>query len=301
MRFNFKKIALALLPFLTFAAAEEHDDPGSEFVLFVNKDADPSDIASTIRIFEDYQIPYTLKEFSKDGYNGNFDFLMENGQPRFKALVFPNGRVAYKGAEAWKSSLTDEQWAYLEDYARKNDGRIVYLNEYPHELTCTEVYNHYGETNPNAFDKEQKVSAPESTSLHQEINDLGFTTKYIHHYPAVQNPKTANTCEVEPFLFFDKELPDFPEQTWAAVTAKRDGLNMIAFYLAFGEWSNASTALNIIWLEWALGKNFKQISTIEGADTLGAFKKTSDAKVSTAAGVVLVTLSTLFTLVVTLF
>ncbi|ORX77844.1 hypothetical protein BCR32DRAFT_295359 [Anaeromyces robustus] len=300
MRFNFKKIAVALLPFLSFAAAEERDDPSSEIVLFVNKDANEKDISSTLMIFEEYQIPYTLKEFSKDGYTGNFDFLYKDGQPRFHALVFPNGRVAYKGNEAWKSSLTDEQWAQLEDYAKQSEARIVYLNEYPHELTCTQVYHSYGETNPNSFDDVQQVTAPASTSMAEEINGLNFDTKDIHHYPAEANPNTVNTCEVEPLLFFEKQLPNFPEQTWAAVTAKRDGLEMIAFYLAFGDWSKASTALNIIWLEWALGKNFKQIATT-GDDTKSAFGKTSDANVSTAAGVILVTLSTLFTMIVTLF
>lgn len=300
MRINFKKIAVALLPFLSFAAAEPRDDKDAEIVLFVNKDADQKDIASTIRIFDEYQIPYTQMEFSKEGYTGNFDFLYRDGQPRFQALVFPNGRVAYKGNEAWKSSLTDDQWKYIEDYARTNQARIVYLNEYPHELTCTEVYHSYGETNPNSFDDVQVVSAADGTSMSKEINELGFNTSGIHHYPAVENPKTKGTCEVEPLLYFNEQLPNFPEKTWAAVTAKRDDISMIAFYLAFGEWSNASTALNIIWLEWALGKNFKQIATT-GDDTKSAFGKTSDANMSSSAGVVLITLSTLFTIFVTLF
>lgn len=301
MRFNFKKIALSLLPLLSFAAAEEHDDKDAEIVLFVNKDADEKDIASTLKIFEEYQIPYTQKEFSKDGYSGNFDFLYRDGQPRFHALVFPNGRVTFRGDSdvAWKSTLTDDQWFTIEQYARDTQARIVYLNEFPHELTCTQVYNDYGDNNPGFFDVIQTVEAAEGTSMADEINELKFTTEGIHHYPAVANPKTPD-CKVEPMLYFSPEMQLYPERTWAAVTAERDGLEMLAFYLAFGEWSRASNTLNVIWLQWALRKDLKQIATT-GDTTKSAFGKASAADKTTTAGVLLITLSTIFTIFVTFF
>ncbi|ORX64564.1 hypothetical protein BCR32DRAFT_273068 [Anaeromyces robustus] len=303
MRLNFKKIVLSLLPFtLSFTSAEEVDDgAGAEIVIFVNKDGNESEYASAIKTFNDYQIPYVRKEFSKDGYSGTFDFLYKDGQARFSALVFPNGRVTFRGDGdvAWKSTLTDDQWNTIEQYARDTQARIVYLNEFPHELTCTQVYNDYGDNNPGYFDVVQTVEAAEGTSMADEINELKMTTEGIHHYPAVNNPKTPD-CKVEPMLYFAPEMQIYPERTYAAVTAERDGLEMLAFYLAFGDWSRASNTLNVIWLQWALRKDLKQIATT-GDTTKTAFGKASAADKTTTAGVLLITLSTIFTIFVTLF
>jgi len=231
---------------------------------------------------------------------------------RYKVLVFPNGRVSYdqndvqNSISTWQSAITFNQWEGFYDYSRENDARLVFLNEYPSNYTGTQLYYDINpqesqeEIDKKLLGKQVIVPAPD---IYEEnaIKEAQINTEHIWHFPAKENQTPGIT--IEPLLYFDASPPEYPEKTLAAVLVKNEKngkeANYAAFFLPFGDWNEGSTALNVIWLSWALQKDFKYISgkQISAEEAI----KQSGASQTSKLELIFVALCTIFTITVTLF
>jgi len=299
MRFNFlKNLGLLLLPLATFAS-------NAEVAMVIIEDADKDNYSSAIKTCTDYKIEYDPITIPKDGYKDNIENLFYNNvdgklQPKYTVLVFPNGRVSYKDGKTWTSAITDAQWDQIEGYARNNDVRLVFLNEYPSTATGTKLYKACDGSDCK-FDLTHKVIADEQNlPLGDTVNSVNLVVnENIYHVPAAIDPTQG--MEVIPVMYFSPAEPDYPEQTVAAVTVNKNGAKLIAFYMAFGEWSKESSALNVVWLSWATGKDLKHLNG-GSYDSNGALQDAASGDVkSNSLEIVFVTLATLFTILATLF
>jgi len=101
--------------------------------------------------------------------------------------------------------------------------------------------------------------------------------------------------KVESLLYFEANK-DFPEETVAAVTVDNDGAQYAAFFMAFGDWSTTSSVLNVVWLTWAFEKDFRFLSGLH-QNTEQVIKESSGSGKSTKIEILVVTLSTIFTII----
>jgi len=125
------------------------------------------------------KIEYDPITIPKDGYKDNIENLFYNNvdgklQPKYTVLVFPNGRVSYKNGKTWKSAITDEQWLQIEGYARTNDARLVFLNEYPSTATGTKLYKECSGESDCKFDLTHKVIADKNIVLAETVNEVNL-------------------------------------------------------------------------------------------------------------------------------
>jgi len=181
-----------------------------------------------------------------------------NGNPNYKAVVFPNGRISYNNDDIWKSAIKDNQWDEFYQYSRTYGTRLVFLNEYPSNYTASVLYNNQ---NADVYQSNQIISAAPGTPNAETINSAKLDTYNIYHYPAViQN---SELITAEPLLYFGPN--DYcPEQTVAAVAVNYSGAQYAAYFMAFGGWSKTSHALNILWLSWATEMDLKDLTMSTG-------------------------------------
>jgi len=298
MRFNIlEKLVLLLLPLVILAE-------NAEIAMVVIEDADKDNYSSAVKTCEDYKIQYDQITIPKDGYTDNIENLFYdnsngNRQPKYSVLVFPNGRVSYKNGKTWTSAITDAQWDQIEEYARSNDVRLVFLNEYPSTATGTRLYKDCDGSDCK-FDLTHKVIADDNLVLSDTVNSVNLVVnENIYHVPAKVDDKLG--MDVVPVMYFSPAEPDYPEQTVAAVTVNKNGAKLIAFYMAFGDWSKESSALNVVWLSWATGKDLKHLNG-GSYDSNGALQDAASGDVkSNSLKIAFVTLVTFFTILATLF
>jgi len=296
MLFNIiKKLSLLLLPITSLAA---------DIAMVIIEDADKDNYSSAIKTCNDYKIEYEAINIPKEGCQEDINNLFYenvNGflNAKYKVLVFPNGRISYKNGKTWKSAITDEQWLQIEQYARDNDARLVFLNEYPSAATGTKLYKDcVGED--CKFDLSHKVIAGENAILGEQVNAANLiVNESIYHVPAAIN-QNVQGITVEPVMYFSEAPPDYPEKTIAAVTVNKEGANLIAFYMAFGNWSKESSALNVVWLSWAIGKDLKHLNG-GSIDSNDALKDAASGDIkSINLEVVFVGITTFFTIIAAL-
>jgi hypothetical protein len=220
---------------------------------------------------------------------------------RYKAIVFPNGRISYNTADGtWASALSDDQWAIFEEYTASTNNRIVYLNEYPSNNTGTLLYNDQFRN----FQVKQPIVVPEDSAIAEELNSNNLNTLDTWHFPAKIDPNYNLLAfeSVEPLLYFQatQDVPELPEDTVAAVSCKKnDGSQFAAFFLSFGQWSKTSASLNVYWLTWALNTDISKISD-KHLSTKEAIEKASDAQKSSKL-IMAFLLSSLSAIVLALF
>jgi len=302
MRFNIiEKLVLLLLPLFVFAE-------NAEIAMVIIEDADKDNYSSAVKTCEDYKIQYDQITIPKDGYKDNIENLFYenvngNLQPKYSVLVFPNGRVSYKNGKTWKSAITDEQWLQIEGYARTNDARLVFLNEYPSTATGTKLYKECSGESDCKFDLTHKVIADKNIVLAETVNEVNLVVdKNIYHVPAAidTNIQGKDNVSIEPVMYFSPAEPDYPENTVAAVTVNKNGAKLIAFYMAFGNWSKESSALNVVWLSWATGKDLKHLNG-GSIDSNDALKDAASGDIkSVNLEVIFVGITTFFTIVAAL-
>jgi hypothetical protein len=237
------------------------------------------------------------------------NILYENNQPKYKAIVFPNGRVSYsQGNESdpnWQSAINNEQWEQIYEYSRTTGSRVVFLNEFPSMYTGTQLHSTFANLTPDdpLYNSEQTITAAQGSNYSDIINKVKLSTSNIHHFPAViQN--TQNVVAT-PLLYFEP-TESIPEQTVAAVEVDYAGAKFAAYFMAFGDWSATSRTLNILWISWATGLDLKTLSSqevsteealIENSNAqMDSNLTTSDARRNGKLEMLFVTISTLFTL-----
>lgn len=224
-----------------------------------------------------------------------------NKKGRYKAVVFPNGRVSYANVQdgddqnaMWSSALTWSQWDLITQYAANTQSRIVYLNEYPSNNTGTTCA--YTQYNLN-----QKISLEQEANMIDELANVDLNTEQTWHYPAKigeeQDLRLTYGFEyVRPLMYFEP-ADSIQERTVAAVECNNQGAEYAGFFTAFGSWSKTAAAINIYWLTWALGDISKisdQHITAEKALGMSAAPKS----IKLAFGCIAI--STLFVIIATL-
>jgi len=82
--------------------------------------------------FQSYGIPYDIIKLSKSNLiSGNLSLYDSNNAPKYSLIVINGGKLQYESGGQWISSLTDEQWAYLEQYEATNGVRRVVIDDEP--------------------------------------------------------------------------------------------------------------------------------------------------------------------------
>ncbi|OUM58694.1 hypothetical protein PIROE2DRAFT_15959 [Piromyces sp. E2] len=266
---------LLIIPFVVLCKKKEKDpiDENSDILLVIIDNNKSNEYASAVNTFKKYDIPYYILKVPKTGIDiqeleDKIYVPTSKGikMPKYSVIIFPNGRVSFDNADYsqtsesnWQSALSYDQWEFFYDCSRNFGTRLVFLNEYPSNYTSTKVYKEYkGSEAENAYQQKQTIIAESYLSEADVINQSNLNTEGIYHFPAVIVDYN-NGITAEPLLYFS-EASEFPEKTIAAVSVENNGAHYAAFFMAFGEWSNDSTALNIIWLTWATAKDFKLIS-----------------------------------------
>ncbi|ORX51382.1 hypothetical protein BCR36DRAFT_411849 [Piromyces finnis] len=261
---------LLTLPLIIYG---KNDDPSEILVLTTESNGNTGDYASAMQTFIKYEIPYNVISISQGGISNeelenNLFTISNTGSkiPKYKVLVFPNGRISYDHADYsqtsqsdWQSALRYDQWELFYDYSRSYGARLVFLNEYPSNYTSTSLYREFNEEEAKInYQLKQRIIAEKGITEEETINNSILTTSGIYHFPA-KIVDYGNGVTAEPLLYFGETL-NYPEKTVAAVTVNNNGALYVAFFMAFGEWSSTSTALNIVWLTWATQKDLKYTS-----------------------------------------
>ena len=312
---QFKKLLKALLlavPVIADCNLDNLDDPKCAADILIittsDKETDPG-YTSVVETLKKFSVPtnkYIVKESgANDAEIKKVIYKNEQqGLGRYKAIVFPNGRVSYQGNGQWASALDKSQWAIFEEYSAKTNYRIVYLNEYPSaENTGTKLAT-ANPTNDNNFKMEQSIIVPEDRGeIAADLNSSNLNTSGTYHYPAIideNEVKLNNFEEVVPILYFGPAAPEYPEQTVAGVSCtKSGGAKYAALFTSFGDWSRTSNALNVYWLTWALDTDISRISDSH-LTTKEAIEKANDAPRSIKLGMAVV-LSSLSAIVLAMF
>jgi len=304
---------LLTLPLIIFG--KKDDEMPEILVLTTESEGTTGDCASALKTFSKYEVPYHIISISQSGITDNdleknlFDVTSTGEKlPKYKVIVFPNGRISYDLADYslttqsdWQSALKNDQWEYFYQYSRNYGARLVFLNEYPSNYTGTVLYHEYvGDEAKIKYQLKQQIIAEKGIPEEQTINESILTTSGIYHFPAkiVDN---HNGITAKPLLYFSP-TNNFPEQTVAAVTVDNNGAQYVAFFMAFGEWSTTSTALNVIWLTWATQKDLKytsnkQVTTKEAIEENSYNSDSAGSRKYGKFEVFLVTISTLIAIV----
>jgi len=317
-----KAAVLVATPFVAYAGTNCADpdkidtDECKADILIVTTDkqsrtkSQDEGFASIVNSLQRFAIPANQLEVPETGVPDSeiYRFLYSDDahtQPRYSAIVFPNGRVSYsnvqQGAAAtedllWKSAFSYNQWEIFNDFSRNTGSRIVYLNEYPSNNTGTTIQY-------EMYTANQKITLVDATSL-EELQNVDLNTDRIWHYPAKIDDEQELSLNygfeyVNPLLYFEPDAEGkVPEKTVAAVECKNQGAEYAAFYVSFGDWSTTAAALNIFWLTWALKADIQQLSD-EHITTAEALKKSAASKTARLAMGCL-TISTLFVIIATL-
>lgn len=221
--------------------------------------------------------------------------------PRYKAIVFPNGRVSYntgstnEGDAIWESAIKPQQWDLFTSYSAGTKTRIVYLNEYPSNNTGTELAY---PGNKALFKVAQKISISEDSTLLNELSSYDLNTQDTWHFQAKYRDPEMNRLDlfdsVEPLLYFDaKPEEGIADQSIGAVACSREGSEFAGFFTSFGSWSKTAAVLNIYWLTWALNTDFSKISSKQYS-TEDAIRLASGAPKTVKLAMMTVAISTLF-------
>jgi len=117
--------------------------------------------------------------------NNLFNYDNTGGKiPKYKVLVFPNGRISFDHADYsltsqsdWQSALQFDQWELFYDYSRTFGARLVFLNEYPSNYTSTALYHEYnGDEAITKYQLKQKIIAEKGVIEEATINESILTT-----------------------------------------------------------------------------------------------------------------------------
>jgi len=312
---KFFKVLLFAAPVLAGCNLDNLDSKDCQADILIvttsDKETDPG-YTSVVQTLQKFGVPTNKYIIQKNGVKDDEikKVLYKNeaqGIGRYKAIVFPNGRVAYNGGGQWSSALEKNQWEIFDKYAATTTYRIVYLNEYPNDENTGTALVTNDPTNEANFQFDQPIIVPEEagSSVAADLNGSNLTTSGTYHYPAKidENAKKLyNFEEVTPILYFGpaQQSAEYTDNTVAGVSCvSSSGAKYAAFFTSFGEWSRTSNALNVYWLTWALDTDISKISD-QKLTTKQAIEKANDAPKSLKLGMAVV-LSSLSAIVLAMF
>ncbi|OUM58692.1 hypothetical protein PIROE2DRAFT_15957 [Piromyces sp. E2] len=276
-------------------------------IMTIDDGGDTSAFQSISEIVIKYGIDATNVKIPKGGVSDQqlHDVLYDStGNPKYKALVFPNGRISFNNGGQWKSAITDSQWETIYEYSRTYGSRVVFLNEYPSIYTGTKIPEDLiNSNNVNVYTSQQTITAAPGSQYADIINTANLNTYNIYHFPAII--ENTQNVTAQPLLYFEPNS-SYGEKTVAAVEVDYAGAKFSAYHMAFGQWSKTSKTLNILWISWATELDLKTLSSSE-ITTEEALKENSinaspsspslsDAGRNRKLEMLFVTLSTLFSI-----
>ncbi|ORX42189.1 hypothetical protein BCR36DRAFT_587375 [Piromyces finnis] len=196
---------------------------------------------------QSYGIPYDIVEFTPTKLlEGNLTLYEEN-EPKYNLVVINGGDLILEIDNIWKSALTTEQWAYLEEYESKYSVRRVVLSEdvpYNSEVELNDP-NNWGESlddQPLLVEKSDEIKGifdDARIKINAPLNVDG-----IYH----TRVKIVNTDTTTPFLYYSDNGKEGPVA--AIITKYENGREKMSFFFGFGSWSQSSVILNHLWLTW---------------------------------------------------
>jgi len=99
---------------------------------------------NTIYGLESYSIPYDAYLINNTDHilTGNLALYDEQGNPKYYLIIVTSGKLSSLTADDnYSSSLTDEQWAYLDAYEQTFNIRRVTFSDTPEAVTGTAIYD----------------------------------------------------------------------------------------------------------------------------------------------------------------
>ncbi|KAI8807491.1 hypothetical protein BJ742DRAFT_811802 [Cladochytrium replicatum] len=175
---------------------------------------------------------------------------------RYCLVVVTDGSLSYlqAGSDQWTSSLNPAQWEHLVEYMRTYQVRAVVLNDYPRAgWSGTDPVYARGVPGCCATGVEQEFYFGDELkgSVGVDIDARRYSTVGLYHYPATVRNDSNDV--VVPVAYFAPSPPQFPTTTVAAVVVKgADGRETLTFFIAFGDWSDVSRTLSVVWLAWGM-------------------------------------------------
>ncbi|OUM66707.1 hypothetical protein PIROE2DRAFT_29580, partial [Piromyces sp. E2] len=197
---------------------------------------------------QSYGIPYDIVEVNPDNLlKGNLTLYDDNNEPKYNLVVVNGGDLVLEIDNMWKSALTTEQWAYLEEYESKFNIRRVVLSEnmaYNPQFKLTDP-NNWGETLEN-----KPLIVEQSDEIKRIFDDARvkitapLNVNNIYH----TRVNIVNKNITTPFLYYSDDGKEGPVA--AAITKYEDGREKMSFFFGLGTWSQSSIILNHLWLTW---------------------------------------------------
>jgi len=199
---------------------------------------------------DSYGIKYDHIELKIKELVGNLTLYDEHKNPKYNMIVLTSGKLTQLDENfRWTSVLSDEQWAYIDQYEVDNKIRRITLSDTPDPVLGISIYDpdNWGSDKTQAMIKADNTIADEMYAIAGIKPTAKLDTLGLYHTP--MSIKNA-TVEVKPILYFEKNNV-YPENTIAALYMKlNDGRERLSFYFGFGDWSLNCIILNHIWINW---------------------------------------------------
>jgi len=198
--------------------------------------------------FNAYGIPFDIIKFSpSERLSGNLKLYDSNNEPKYNLIVVNGGNLVYESNGKWISSLTDEQWAYLEEYEVTNGIRRVVIEEEPTGNTQFQLEdpNKYGTTV-----KKQPLIVETSDEVVQLFKATGIKTTAPLDINGIYHSRVVITDSehTRPLLYYSDN--GSKGAVAAVITTYPNGREAMSFFFGFGSWSQTSIILNHLWLTW---------------------------------------------------
>jgi len=198
--------------------------------------------------FQSYGIPYDMLQFSKSNLpKGNLTLYDSNNDPKYNIIVIHGGYLSYESNGSWVSSLTPEQWAYLEEYEAKNKIRRIVIEEEvsTNPQIALENSNQWGATKDN-----QPLIVENSSEIKKIFSDARMKINAPINVNGIYHTrvKIVDSSIAKPFLYYSD---NGNKGGVAAIISKYpNGREKMSFFFGFGDWSQSSLFLNHLWLTW---------------------------------------------------
>ncbi|ORX56605.1 hypothetical protein BCR36DRAFT_280357 [Piromyces finnis] len=207
---------------------------------------------NTIYGLESYGIPFDAFIINNTDHilTGNLSLYDEEGNPKYYLVILISGKLSSETADkTFTSSLSDEQWAYLDAYEQTFNVRRVTFSDTPESITGTSIYD--ASTWGNTYI--QKIVGADNEIANEIYKRAGIkkdapiaTNNNFYHTPVtITNPDIATP------VFYFEACEKIKERTVGAIYAKlEDGRERLSFFLPTASWSLDTIVLNHLWIHW---------------------------------------------------
>jgi len=213
---------------------------------------DDETFQNTVSGLESYGIEYDhiLIDNTNHVLSGNLPLYDEQSNPKYYLIIITSGHLLSVTKDGNRSSsLTDEQWSYLDTYEQIYNIRRVTFSDSPETITGTSIYDSTNWGNTYI----QKIVGADNNIANEIYNKAGIkkdapiaTNNNFYHTPVI----ITDTNIATPIFYFEP-CDEIKDRTVGAVYAKlEDGRERLNFYLPTSSWSLDTVVLNHLWIQW---------------------------------------------------